>query len=257
MFQELARVISNQEVLPGVFLLKLKSAPLAAAAKPGQFIMISSDYGQERLLRRPVSLHRVSNDELHFLYAAVGAGTRWLSHRRTDDKLDILGPAGNGFSIHPQAHKLLLVAGGMGIAPLVYLAESATQNGLSVKLLAGAKTADLLLPPEFIPPSVEYLTATEDGSRGLRGFVTALLETPAVWADQIFCCGPQPMYQSIVKNFTPLLSGKHSQFSLEVRMGCGTGICYSCTIVTAQGLKQVCKDGPVFNLNDVIWDELK
>jgi dihydroorotate dehydrogenase electron transfer subunit len=257
LYQELAPIISNQEVLPGIFRLILKSARMAADARPGQFVMISSDYGQERLLRRPISLHSVRQDELHFLFARIGSGTEWLSKRQPGEKLDVLGPAGNGFSLVPDSRNLLLVAGGMGIAPLVYLAESAVQSGQSVRMLAGAKNAQLLLSNDSIPSGVEYITATEDGSHGHKGFVTGPLGMHSSWADQIFICGPQPMYQAIVKNRQALLSQKPVQVSLEVRMGCGMGICYSCTIKTVQGLKQVCKDGPVFNLEDVNWDELK
>ena len=173
------------------------------------------------------------------------------------ETLDILGPAGNGFSITPDSHNILLAAGGMGIAPLVYLARQSIQKGLAVKLLAGAKTAQMLLPLSLIPEKVEYLTATEDGSQGQKGLVTALLERQANWADQIFICGPLPMYLAIEKNKKNLLSQKPTQVSLEVRMGCGMGICYSCTIKTSQGLKQACKDGPVFNLDEVDWSYLK
>jgi dihydroorotate dehydrogenase electron transfer subunit len=247
LYQELAPIIANQEVLPGVFRLKLKSTQMAAASKPGQFVMIRSDYGQERLLRRPISLHGIKNDELHLLFAVVGRGTEWLSQRSAGDKLDILGPAGNGFSIDPDSHNLLLAAGGMGLAPLVYLAEYQIKKGYSVKLLAGAKTGGLLLAAKSIPAGVEYQ----------KGFVTSLLQKQSNWADQIFICGPLPMYQAIVKNSDILLARKPTQVSLETRMGCGMGICYSCTIKTSQGLKQVCKDGPVFNLNDVDWGYLK
>jgi dihydroorotate dehydrogenase electron transfer subunit len=145
----------------------------------------------------------------------------------------------------------------MGIAPLIYLAETAIQSGHTVRLLVGARKAALLLPPAYVPSKVEYLTATEDGSEGHKGFVTDLLAENSGWAEQIFICGPQPMYQAIVKNRQALLSDKPTQVSLEVRMGCGMGICYSCTIKTVQGLKQVCKDGPVFNLEDVKWEELR
>jgi dihydroorotate dehydrogenase electron transfer subunit len=257
LYQELVPVISNHEIMPGVFLLKLQSASLAASAIPGQFVMISADSGQERLLRRPISLFNVINDELHFLFAVIGNGTAWLSKRAVGERLDILGPAGHGFSISPQSHNLLLVAGGMGIAPLFFLATQSIQKGFSTKILAGAKTAGLLLPSRSLPAGVEYLTATEDGSQGEKGFLTGLLRAHSAWADQIFICGPQPMYQSIVKNTSELLSQKPTQVSLEVRMGCGMGICYSCTIKTRQGLKQVCKDGPVFDLRDVDWDYLK
>ena len=256
MYQELAPIISNKEIMPGIYLLKVKSAKIAAAAKPGQFVMLTSDDAGTRLLRRPISIHLVIDDELHFLFAVIGEGTLWLSHRQPGDQLNILGPAGNGFSIDSKTHNLLLIAGGMGIAPLIYLADIAINNGLSIKMAAGARTKSFLLPSKPIPHGVEYLTATEDGSQGEKGFVTPILQSNASWADQIFICGPLPMYQAIRKHSQMLLCGKPTQVSLEVRMGCGMGICYSCTIKTTSGLKQVCKDGPVFDLGEIDWDYL-
>ena len=256
MYQELATIISNEEIMPGIHLLKVKSAQMAAEAKPGQFVMLSSDNSETRLLRRPISLHSIKGDVLHFLFAIVGDGTLWLSQRQKGESLDILGPAGNGFSFDSETRHLLLIAGGMGIAPLIYLAEIAIKNGLSVKMAVGAKTKSLLLPTNSIPQGMEYLTATENGTQGEKGLVTSILQRNASWADQIFVCGPLPMYQAIRNSSQPFLCGKPTQVSLEVRMGCGMGICYSCTVKTARGLKQVCKDGPVFDFNEIDWNYL-
>jgi dihydroorotate dehydrogenase electron transfer subunit len=257
LYRDLAPIITNQEVMPGVFLLKLKSARIASDAGPGQFVMIKSDSGQERLLRRPISLHNVIDNELHLLYAVIGEGTRWLSQQPSGGKLDILGPSGNGFTIDAGARNLVLAAGGMGIAPFKFLAARAVSQGRRVKLLVGAKTASLLLPTVALPAGIEYLTATEDGSQGEKGLVTGLIQEHSAWADQIFICGPLPMYRAIVKNAVNLLNGKPTQVSLEVRMGCGMGICYSCTVKTTRGLKKVCQDGPVFDIGEVDWEWLK
>jgi dihydroorotate dehydrogenase electron transfer subunit len=257
LIQEQVPVISNQECLPGIFLLKLRSHALAAAARPGQFVMLKTGEGQEHLLRRPISLHNAVDDELHLLFAVVGSGTDWLARCQTGQTLDILGPCGNGFTINPDSRRLVLAAGGMGIAPLVYLARQAAAAGKQVKLLVGARTADLLLPAKTIPSTVEYLAATQDGSRGLKGLGTELLAANSAWADQIFICGPLPMFQTIARDSANLLSAKPAQVSLEVRMGCGFGLCYSCTVKTSTGLKQVCHDGPVFDFNQVDWEWLK
>jgi dihydroorotate dehydrogenase electron transfer subunit len=257
LIQEQVPVISNQECMPGIFLLKLRSPVLAAAARPGQFVMLKTGEGQEHLLRRPISLHNVADDELHLLFAVVGSGTDWLAHCRAGQTLDILGPCGNGFTISHDSRHLVLAAGGMGIAPLVYLARQAAAAGKQVKLLVGARTADLLLPDTAIPSAVEYIAATQDGSRGSKGLGTELLAANAAWADQIFICGPLPMFRSIARDSANLLAGKPAQVSMEVRMGCGFGICYSCTVKTSAGLKQVCKDGPVFDFNQVDWEWLK
>jgi dihydroorotate dehydrogenase electron transfer subunit len=145
----------------------------------------------------------------------------------------------------------------MGIAPLVFLAEKALKTGNDITLLAGARTADQLYTPAALTSKIHYHLATEDGSAGYQGLITALLPEYADKADQLFICGPLPMFKAVAANYSSLFTGKSVQVSLEVRMGCGLGICYACTIKTTQGLKQVCKDGPVFEMNDVIWSDLK
>jgi len=157
---------------------------------------------------------------------------------------------GNGYTIYPDAKNLLLVAGGIGIAPLYFLAQEALNNKKSVTLLYG--TADN--KRRSIPPPIKLVSATEDGTVGHRGMITDLLPDYINWADQVFACGPLPMYQAMAR--MPKLRNKPVQISLEVRMGCGLGVCYGCTVKTKNGLRQVCKDGPVFNLNDILWEEL-
>jgi len=185
------------------------------------------------------------------LFNIVGRGTEWLSQCQEGDSLDLLGPLGRGFSFQSASHRLLLVAGGIGIAPLVFLAEKALGEGRSITLLIGAQNASLLYPESLLPPSIKLITATEDGSEGKKGMVTELMADFAAQADQVFACGPTSMYQSIAAQH--YLKGKSVQISLEVRMGCGLGACYGCTIKTKRGLRQVCQDGPVFELNDIFW----
>ncbi|GAH57413.1 unnamed protein product, partial [marine sediment metagenome] len=169
------------------------------------------------------------------------------------DNIDLLGPLGNGFLIRPTSHKLLLLAGGIGIAPLRFLVDKAVKQGLSVTLLCGTPTAHRY-PANLLPTGIELVTATEDGSVGRKGLITDLLPDFVDWADQTFACGPLPMYKAMVQ--MPELKDKPVQVSLEVRMGCGRGVCYGCTLKTRGGLKQVCADGPVFDLDDILWDEL-
>ena len=254
MFQETASVISNHEVMPGVHLVWAESPEIAAGVRPGQFVMISCDSGNERLLRRPVSVHQVNTRSVAFLFARVGAGTEWLARRKAGEKIDLFGPAGNGFTINPASRNLLLVAGGMGIAPLCFLAREALKKGLSVKLLAGARTACQICPGPLLPEGCHIITATEDGTAGKQGLVTSLLPEYSNWADQVFICGPVPLYRAVMKQYRQLFKDKPVQVSLELRMGCGAGFCYACTIRTRQGLKQVCKDGPVFDIDDIDWE---
>jgi len=253
--QSFAPVIANTEVMPGVYLIWLESPQIAAEAKPGQFVMVRC--GQETLLRRPLSIHQLAdNTNLAFLFTVVGKGTHWLSQRQAGNNIDLLGPLGSGFSIHPASHNLLLVAGGIGIAPLCFLAQEALNQGCSVRLLLGASTASQLYPKHLVPAEAELIIATEDGTAGKMGMVTDLLPDFVGWSDRIFACGPTSMYRAMAAQKQPLLKAKSPQISLEVRMGCGLGVCYGCTVKTKSGLKQVCKDGPVFDLEDILWDEL-
>ena len=254
MKQELAFIISNDEVMPGVYLTWLESPLIASEAQPGQFVMVYC--GKECLLRRPLSIHQLADGtKLAFLFAVVGKGTQWLAQCQAGDNIDILGPLGNGYAINPQSRNLLLLAGGMGIAPLCFLAQQALNQGRSVRLLLGASTATQLYPSKLLPAKTEVVTATEDGTGGRKGVIIDLLPDFAGWADQIFACGPMPMYRAISVQNQPL-KAKSFQVSLEVRMGCGRGVCYGCTVKTKNGLKQVCKDGPVFELDDILWEEL-
>ena len=250
MRQAKAKIISN-EITAGVHLIWLDCPKIASEAKPGQFVMIKCGDGEKFQLRRPFSIHQVDKKGFALLFNIVGRGTQWLAQCQTEESLDILGTLGNGFSIAPSSKNLLLVAGGIGVAPLYYLVQEALKEKRSVTLLYG--TADNKRLP--IPPPLKLVSATEDGSVGKRGMITDILPDYIGWADQIFACGPLPMYKTMAK--MPELRDKQVQVSLEVRMGCGLGVCYGCTIKTKNGLKQVCKDGPVFDLDDILWDELK
>jgi dihydroorotate dehydrogenase electron transfer subunit len=251
--QALASIISNSEVMPGVHLIWLESPQIAPIAQPGQFVMVHC--GQECLLRRPLSIHQVADtSKLALLFTVVGKGTYWLSQCQAGNNIDLLGPLGNSYFIHPASHNLLLVAGGIGIAPLRFLAQEGLYQGYSVRLLLGASTATQLYSKPFLPSEAELIVATEDGSAGRKGMITDLMPDFTSWADQIFACGPVSMYHTIATQSQHLL--KPVQISLEVRMGCGLGVCYGCTVKTKNGLKQVCQDGPIFDLEDILWDKL-
>jgi len=254
LIQTEATVIANKEIMPGVYLIRLDCPDITSRARPGQFVMVRCGEGAEYQLRRPLSIHQTDGDKLSLLFNVVGRGTRWLSECQAGEKLDLLGPLGNGYEIYPDSRNLLLAAGGIGIAPLVFLAGEAVKKGKEVTLLLGAPTAGQLYPSKLLPAGVRLSTATEDGSGGEKGMITDLLPDFAGGADQVFACGPLPMYKTMAR--IPQLKDKPVQVSLEVRMGCGVGICYGCTIKTRDGLRQVCKHGPIFNLDEVLWDRL-
>jgi dihydroorotate dehydrogenase electron transfer subunit len=212
--------------------------------------------GEETVLPRPFSIHQISNDGFALFYAVLagGRGTSWLSQRRPEDNIECFGPLGNGFTVQPDSKNLLLVAGGMGIAPLTYLAKDVLRSGHNVRLLYGTAD-DRRYPQKLLPPGIELVAVTEDGSIGEKGMVTDFITGHINWADQIFACGPMPMYRDLAENH-PLLKNVPVQVSLEVTMGCGRGVCYGCAIKTKRGLKLVCQDGPVFDLNDIPWDKV-
>jgi len=249
-----AKIITNDEIMPGVCLIRLDCLPIAPPARPGQFVMVRCGEGAEYQLRRPLSIHQLDENRLALLFNVVGRGTQWLSRCQAGDKLDLLGPLGNSYEIYPDSKKLLLAAGGIGVAPLVFMANEAINKGKEVTLLLGASTAGQLYPSRLSPAGVRLVTATEDGTAGNKGMITDILPDFIGWADQVFACGPLPMYKTMAN--MPELKDKPVQVSLEMRMGCGLGVCYSCTVKTRDGLRQTCKHGPIFDLDEVLWEEI-
>lgn len=261
MKQVKAAIVSTVEVMPETYLIWLEAPLITTAARPGQFVMVRC--GADTTLPRPFSVHRADGGQLALLCKEVGRGTRWLARQKKGDTLDIFGPLGNGFSVHPHSKNLLLLAGGIGIAPLRFLADVAIREGKKVTLIMGARTADHLLPvspsQEFfneggMPASINVVNATDDGSEGFKGPATDLIPAYADGADQIFACGPVEMYRTLAAGYNNKYN-QPVQVSLEIIMGCGVGVCYGCTIRTKQGLKQVCRDGPVFELGGINWAE--
>ena len=242
--------------MPSHHLICVEVPDIVATAKAGQFLTIRC--GERFILRRPLSIHKLADSKyLYILFKIAGKGTLWLSQKEKGDNLDLLGPLGNGFSIEPSSSNLLLIAGGIGIAPLTFLAQQAVSKGKSVQLLLGARTSNLLYPQKQLPGGIEPIIATEDGSEGEKGKVTDILSRYIDWAHQVYACGPLAMYKEIDNQRQQWRNKKPIQISLEVRMGCGIGACFSCSIKTKHGMKRVCLDGPVFDLDEVILEEVK
>jgi dihydroorotate dehydrogenase electron transfer subunit len=252
---ERATVVSQEEVYDNTYLMWLACPSVSKGASPGRFLMIHCGDGYDPLLPRPMSFHRFRDSggerQLAILYDMRGRGTALLSQREQGDELPIFGPLGRGYSISPQAQNLLLVAGGLGIAALIALADQAIAAGRSVTLLQGARSAKNLYPPELLPSEVEAVSSTDDGSAGHHGYVTDLLPQYLPWADQVFACGPTPMFAAMAGVMREARSRKPVQALLEERMGCGTGICYGCAVFTRKGVRLVCRDGPRFELRSV------
>ena len=250
-----ARVLSHQQLYRDTFLMWLSCPPVARGASPGRFLMIHCAQGDDPLLPRPMSFHRFRETDgqrqFAILYDVRGRGTAWLSERQPGEGLTVFGPLGKGYAVSRDAQNLLLVAGGLGVAAVISLADEATGRGKSVTLLQGARIASRLYPPKELPKAVEVLSATDDGSAGHQGPVTDLLADHLPWADQVFACGPNAMFRSMSQVLREARTRKPVQALLEERMGCGTGVCYGCAIFARRGVKLVCRDGPRFELRDV------
>ena len=279
MEQSLCTITRNLEVMPGTHIMWVEAPYIACSARPGQFITARC---AGFTLRRPLGVHQVSRPKIALLFRTAGKGTLWLSQRGAGEEIDVLGPLGNGFTIAPadpgHSRRLLLVAGGIGIAPLICLMQHASSQH-EITLLQGASTAAQLYPwanpgtgPSHaagkqtglaaLPAGAQLINVTEDGSSGHRGLITHIVPEFLDWADQAFACGPLQMYEAMAALSHHCSSAqqaklKSCQVSLEVRMGCGFGACYGCTINTRKGLKTVCRDGPVFELDDIIWQEVR
>jgi dihydroorotate dehydrogenase electron transfer subunit len=250
-----ARIVSNDHVFGQTYLTWLHAPPLAKGASPGQFLMFRILNGSDPLLGRPMSYHGVRQGregaEIAVLYQVWGRSTALLSKKAPGDEVLAWGPLGRGYAITPRAQNLLLVAGGMGTAPLAWLAEQAVAKGKNVSFIIGVRTADQTAPARSLPAQAELVIVTEDGSLGRKGFLTEPFEECLPWADQVFACGPRAMYQSMAEAVRRAQSRTPVQVLLETNMACGIGLCYGCAIETRRGVKQVCRDGPRFELRDV------
>jgi dihydroorotate dehydrogenase electron transfer subunit len=248
-----ARVASNELVMPGTHVLTLDSPELGRSATPGQFLHIKTGEGWDPLLRRPISIFRIRPEGVSLLVRDVGPGSGIITRTRPGEILDCLGPLGRGFSLDRRHTRLVMVGGGYGVAPLIGLAELALPRGCEVALLVGAATAEHVYPADQVPPAIEYHVATMDGSLGHRGYVTELVPNLLDWADAVYGCGPHAMLESLARECRAR-PAVPVQVAMEQRMGCAMGVCLGCVTPTVRGYKRVCRDGPVFPAQDLIWE---
>lgn len=227
--------------------------------QPGQFVNVRIPNGSETFLRRPISVNRVRRlgNELHLVVKVVGEGTRILASLPKESILNILLPLGNGFPMKDVSGKrVLVIGGGVGVAPLLFYGEKLKEVGAFPTFLLGARTSkDLLMAGEFSAVAPTCFT-TEDGSLGVKGFVTdspLLIAGSAEVADFDFwvCCGPAPMMKAVAK--CAKTREKVCYVSLENMMACGLGACLCCVEKTVRGNLCVCTNGPVFNINELLW----
>ncbi|MFH1612665.1 MAG: dihydroorotate dehydrogenase electron transfer subunit [bacterium] len=247
----LSHILQIKKINENIFNLVIKTS-IAQKANPGQFIHIKISDNFIPFLRRPMSIHSVNkkNKTIEILFRVIGQGTLLLSQKSINQTIDILGPIGNGFPITKKKN-IVLIAGGIGIAPLFYLANKLKKMKKEVLILFGAKNKNELLKiDELEKIGCKIKIATEDGSCGYKGKVTDLLFNLDFSFQIIYACGPIKMYEKI-KDF---IKDKNipCYVSLEQKMACGQGFCWGCVWKTLTGYKRVCKEGPVFDIKNVI-----
>lgn len=247
-------VVENTHVNDKYVLIKLTHSQPLPEMLPGQFVEIRVDGTGQTFLRRPISINFVDRqrNELWLLVAVVGDGTRHIAQVRQGDVLNCVLPLGNGFTMPTGAEqRVLLVGGGVGVAPLLYMGAEMQRMGCEPTFLLGARSAkDLLLIDEFSKYG-RVLVTTEDGTQGEPGFVT----NHSVWGKELFdriaSCGPKPMMVAVAK--VAREKGISCEVSLENMMACGVGACLCCVEKTTEGNLCVCKEGPVFEINRLLW----
>ncbi len=250
--KEQAIVLGQKEIGPGIHDMVLHCPKAAEAARPGQFVLVYCEDGR-RLLPRPLSLCETDKKEgtLRLVYRTAGGGTAQFAQKTAGDTLEVLGPLGNGFTLKKE--RAILVGGGIGIPPLLELAK---QLDGEKTVVLGYKDA-LFLTKDF-KETAKVVTATEDGSAGVRGTVLDAIEQERVTGDVIYACGPMPMLQALARYAAG--QGLEAQISLEERMACGIGACLGCVcdishrdLHTNVCKKRICKDGPVFDAKEVVF----
>lgn len=256
MFLEDGKVILHENLGNGQYLMKVSCPQVSAAAVPGQFVHISCvvESTTDPLLRRPISIHKINKKEntIELYYLVVGKGTGILSEKVAGETISIIGPLGRGFETNVSEKRSILVGGGIGIAPLLALAEDLKAKGKEVVSLLGAAGSGGLVRAMEFREYGEVVEVTEDGSQGKKGLVTEHL-VPLVDKNNsvIYTCGPEGMLKAVVKAASEL--NMPCQVSLESAMACGVGACLGCTCVKGVhgGYPKVCKDGPVFWSSEV------
>ncbi|MEK6681837.1 MAG: dihydroorotate dehydrogenase electron transfer subunit [Nitrospirota bacterium] len=253
-----AKILSHLNLAGPYYKLKLYSPYIYKNAMPGQFAMLRVGETSDPLLRRPFSIHKKNPDKtIEILYKIVGKGTGLLSTIVKGKDMDIIGPLGNGFVIDKKIKNHTLVAGGIGIAPLLFLAHELSRDKRSrITLFLGARhKEDILCIQDFKILKARINISTEDGSLGKQGLISELFEVSLADLNgqkiAVYSCGPNNMLREIHR--LAAAKGLPCQVSLEARMGCGIGACLGCAVEGKEGYEKVCIDGPVFDAGEIKW----
>lgn len=243
MKQGLFEIINNQPLTDSVYKMVLRG-DTSAVTGPGQFINIKLE---GHYLRRPISVCDRDGSTITILYKVVGKGTKQMS-RMTGGTLDVLTGLGNGYDTSLSGDRPLLLGGGVGVPPLYMLAKQLIAEGKQVSVILGFNTkAEVFYETEFRALGAAVTVTTADGSYGIKGFVTDAMNEADY--SYFYTCGPEPMLRAVYRSSTT-----GGQFSFEERMGCGFGACMGCSCKTITGYKRICKDGPVLQKEEILWD---
>lgn len=247
-------VVSNRSIAPGFSLMELQPVGMSLPEiRPGQFVQVKVDNSPATFLRRPISVCDVDHHRniLSLLIRNAGDGTAHLIAMNAGQTLNLVFPLGNGFAFDSGVRRPLLIGGGVGIAPMVFLARSMKNMGIAPTILTGARSAGMLLLTDKLREFGTVGVTTDDGSAGEKGVVLQHSLLASQKFDKIFCCGPAPMMKAVAS-----FAREHDivcVVSLENMMACGVGACLCCVEKTVKGNVCVCTDGPVFNINELTW----
>jgi len=247
------KVVDNKHITDEFFVLTVESDSSLPALLPGQFVQVKVEGSQDTFLRRPISIHDVDLEKNSFklLVQVLGKGTETLSKLEKGDNLNIIYPLGNSFSVPEKKEKIILIGGGCGIAPLLYLGKYLKNQGFEASVLLGFRNSERIIEyKDYLSIGNVYLT-TEDGSKGEKGYVTNHSVLASNKFDRIYCCGPESMMKAVAKY--AMKENIHCEVSLENLMACGFGVCLCCIVDTVRGNLCTCTEGPVFNIKDLKW----
>ena len=245
MKQSIFKIIENTQLTSTVFKMKL-SGDVSEITSPGQFVNIKLE---GLYLRRPISVCDCENGVLTLIYKVVGKGTEQVAKMTAGEELDVLTGLGNGYNTALSGDKPVLLGGGVGVPPLYMLAKKLIAEGKKVSVVLGFNTKEeIFCEEDFKALGADVSVATADGSYGVKGFVTDALKD--IDYTYFYTCGPEPMLKALYK-----VTATSGQFSFEERMGCGFGACMGCSCKTITGYKRICKDGPVLEKEEILWED--
>ncbi|MFH1553227.1 MAG: dihydroorotate dehydrogenase electron transfer subunit [Candidatus Omnitrophota bacterium] len=266
-----AKIISNRKIAADHYVIRVEAAHLGRNSSPGQFVTVKAEEGTtDPLLRIPLGVHAVRKEGIDLLYKVVGPATELLRSKEKGEKIGILGPLGKGFDLasllREKDSEAVIVAGGHGVAPLCALAETIIKKKKKVDFFIGACAKKHVVCTEKLKKlGARVYVATEDGTRGYKGYVTGLLQkhlkrkglrlrsgqAKNKTRQWVYACGPKPMLAELAKVVKKY--NVQAQVSLDAYMACGIGSCLGCAVRTKDGYKLVCKDGPVFDAQEIKW----